>query len=78
MQCKDISDARVLELIRLHEERFPDGIGLNRWELQRALDVTEKLLLAKMRILLRRDLVLGCACGCRGDFRPGKPAGAIV
>jgi hypothetical protein len=26
------------------------------------------LVLAKMQILIRRGLVNGCACGCRGDF----------
>jgi hypothetical protein len=28
----------------------------------------EKVALAKMRALIRRGLVDGCACGCRGDF----------
>lgn len=30
--------------------------------------IPEKLLLAKMRSLLKRQFVEGCACGCRGDF----------
>jgi len=29
---------------------------------------SDKLALAKMRQLIRRGLVDGCACGCRGDF----------
>jgi hypothetical protein len=28
----------------------------------------DNLLLAKMRSLLKRGLVDGCCCGCRGDF----------
>jgi hypothetical protein len=28
----------------------------------------EKVALAKMKALIRRGLVDGCACGCRGDF----------
>ena len=28
----------------------------------------EKLALAKMKSLIKRGLVDGCACGCRGDF----------
>lgn len=28
----------------------------------------DKLVRAKMRSLIRRGLVSGCACGCRGDF----------
>ncbi|KVP65619.1 hypothetical protein WJ96_04430 [Burkholderia ubonensis] len=30
--------------------------------------VPEKLARAKMGSLIRRGLVKGCACGCRGDF----------
>lgn len=29
----------------------------------------EKVALAKMRSLIKRKLVDGCPCGCRGDFR---------
>ncbi len=29
---------------------------------------SEKLILAKMKQLIKRGLVDGCACGCRGDF----------
>jgi len=32
-------------------------------------DVPEKVVLAKLRKLLKRGLVAGCACGCRGDWR---------
>ena len=28
----------------------------------------DKVLLAKMRALIKRGLVDGCCCGCRGDF----------
>jgi hypothetical protein len=31
-------------------------------------DVPDRLLLAKMDGLIRRGLVDGCTCGCRGDF----------
>jgi hypothetical protein len=30
--------------------------------------VTEKLALAKMKAMVRKGLVSGCPCGCRGDF----------
>jgi hypothetical protein len=30
--------------------------------------IPDKLALSKMRALMRRGLVDGCACGCRGDF----------
>lgn len=28
-----------------------------------------KVALAKMRAMVRKKLVIGCACGCRGDFQ---------
>lgn len=30
--------------------------------------IPEKVFLAKSRTLIRRGLIDGCACGCRGDF----------
>ena len=30
----------------------------------------EKVVLAKARRLIRRRILDGCACGCRGDFEP--------
>ena len=76
MQCKDIPDRPVLEFLRDlplrtgstgtwfdYEPRpentvvhvMPDG-------------TPQKLALAKMRMMVRRGVVSGCACGCRGDF----------
>ncbi len=37
----------------------------------------EKLIRAKMGMLIRRGLVSGCVCGCRGDFEL-TPKGALV
>lgn len=31
-------------------------------------DLPEKLVLSKMRSLIKRKLVSGCPCGCRGDY----------
>lgn len=31
-------------------------------------DLPEKLVLSKMRNLIKRGLVDGCPCGCRGDY----------
>ena len=32
------------------------------------LDVPEKVVLSKMRSLIKKSLVDGCYCGCRGNF----------
>lgn len=69
LQCKDICDVPILRLLAslktpatLHEG-YPHSIhpGLPS-------EVPPKLLRAKMDSLIRRKLVAGCACGCRGDF----------
>ncbi len=38
----------------------------------------EKLVLAKMRRLIKRGLVDGCGCGCRGDFELTDKGRAIL
>ena len=37
-------------------------------------DTPEKVALAKMRSLIKRGLVDGCPCGCRGDFELPRKA----
>lgn len=72
MQCKDIPDEPILKFLL---ERGHDGQWCN-WGLGNDRDVTAampantppKLVLAKMRNLIGRGLVIGCTCGCRGDF----------
>jgi hypothetical protein len=75
MQCKDIPDRPILELLSkldrwghwFSQESAPDS-----WYaiVSKAMPpgIPGKLALAKMRMLMRRRLVDGCACGCRGDF----------
>ncbi len=76
LQCKDIPDAPVLEFVR-DSNRWctwfgPDQIdgALAENSVLRAMPrgTPEKLGLAKMRQLIRRGLIKGCGCGCRGDF----------
>ncbi len=43
--------------------------SVTRWEIGALLpDWPEKVLLAKLRSMLRRGLIDGCACGCSGFF----------
>lgn len=38
-----------------------------------SVQIPENLVRAKARRLIRRKLLSGCACGCRGDFEPARP-----
>lgn len=79
MQSKDIPERPILEF--LLENKEPSSSNqFTGWatafgreyenSIQRAMPewVNSKLVLAKMRSLIKRKLVDGCACGCRGDF----------
>lgn len=72
-QAKHIPDNPVLRFLgRINPQEhlgacaFPDMPN----SVQNAMPnwVNEKLASAKMRALIRRGLVDGCVCGCRGDF----------
>lgn len=73
MQCKDIPDRPVLEFLKKL-----GGVWATWFDCEPRLQNTvlhsmpsgtpRKLVLAKMRTLMRRGLVDGCGCGCRGDF----------
>lgn len=73
MKCKDIPDLPVLQFLATHGQ---PGSGWCNWCFGDENDVhhampdgtPDKLVLAKMRMLMRKGLVSGCDCGCRGDF----------
>ena len=87
MQAKDIPEMPILRLLA-----GPDvgNLGASRFDipgelpclygLSRALpDATpEKVALAKMRSMIKRGLVQGCCCGCRGDFTITDKGRAIL
>ena len=66
VQAKQISDALVLQKI----DRIKSEFG--RWthlrELVEELGFPEKVVRAKVRSMIIRDIINGCSCGCRGDF----------
>ncbi len=74
LQCKDIPTLPILKF--LVDERY--SYSWKNWCLCNELDVRnvmpngfdlpDKLVIAKMRNLIYKGLVEGCACGCRGDF----------
>lgn len=66
LQAKHVPDEAFLAVVDrvAREER--------RWtltsDLEPALGVPRKVILAKARALIRRGVIDGCGCGCRGDF----------
>lgn len=74
MQCKDIPDDPILAFLA---SGALNGLCGATWypgyvnSVQNAMPegVPEKLALAKMKAMIRKGQVKGCACGCRGDFR---------
>lgn len=57
-----------LDFIRTKGQGNPAG-WVNRRDVEEHWpDIPPKVLLAKARSLLKRGLLGGCGCGCRGDF----------
>lgn len=70
MQCKDIPDRPILEFLAKRPEVWHNWCFGDERDVHNAMPegVPGRLVLAKMRQLLRRHLIDGCPCGCRGDF----------
>lgn len=67
-QAKDIDDDTMLDAIR--KAREISGISWAFfWDIAPSFpDLPEKVVRAKLAGLIRRGIVHGCTCGCRGDF----------
>ena len=81
IQAKHVRNAPVLAFLALNPERWHTWFDAHRFgddppenSVVRAMPVNtpRKVVLAKMRALIRRGLVEGCPCGCRGDFQITK------
>jgi hypothetical protein len=72
MQCKDIPDRPIIEFVASFNGNWCNWYFGDERDVRRAMpdwqNIPDKLVLAKMRTLIRRGLVDGCPCGCRGDF----------
>ena len=85
IQAKHIPDRGILgEIRRLSATPWPGGQTndtYDRWvmfdELQAAPAFPAKVVRAKLAALIRRGLLTGCTCGCRGDFEL-TPAGEAL
>ena len=76
MQCKDIPEEPILKFLAGPYDDWPVP-GWATWfegyqnsvQLAMPAGVPPKLARIKMGQMIRKGLVDGCACGCRGDFR---------
>ena len=77
MQAKDIPADAILAEVRRHNEGKCGGHPPFRmephwafwWDLYAAFpDWPEKVIMAKGRRLIKKGLLSGCPCGCRGDL----------
>jgi hypothetical protein len=77
MQAKDIPEAPIVQFLsELAEGKHGDmhwGCDFAGYpnSVQNVMppDTPEKVARAKMRAMIKKGIVSGCACGCRGDYR---------
>jgi len=88
VQCKDIPELPILRFLAGPYDGWATP-GCGTWFnhdpipqncVLRAMPegVPEKLALAKMRQMIRKRVIDGCGCGCRGDFRLNEKSRAIL
>lgn len=78
IQAKHIQDMTLLEVVsdlmrasaaskfRPCDDEF---LWTHTWDIQKRFpDVPRKVIAAKLAALVKRKLLDGCTCGCRGDF----------
>ncbi len=70
MQCKDIPDLPILQFLAQQTQWATWGEGFSMPTVRDAMPpgVHVDLQIAKMGQLIKRELVKGCPCGCRGDY----------
>jgi len=71
VQAKDIPELPILKFIDSFDGAWCNWFSQDVRSVRRAMpeDTYPKVVLAKMRALIKKGLVDGCPCGCRGDFR---------
>jgi len=66
LQAKTLTDADVIKVIA--------RVGGSLFAIQDAFaPIPHQVVLAKLRSMLKRKLLTGCDCGCRGDFSVRTP-----
>jgi hypothetical protein len=70
MQAKDIPEVPVLKFLHGLNRLGTTFLGFDNSVANAMPDgVNVKLVCAKMKAMERKGLVIGCYCGCRGDWK---------
>jgi hypothetical protein len=74
VKCSDIPDRPIVEFLSKLNRWATWGDPIRMPSVQDAMPLGThwKLQVAKMRQLIKRGLVDGCTCGCRGDYEITK------
>lgn len=81
MQAKDVPDRPILEQLAANPKWHTwhgDGSIMPTVTVAMPPETPVKVVHAKMRGLIKRGLVSGCGCGCRGDFEITERGRAIL
>jgi hypothetical protein len=75
MQAKDIDQTPILEFLADNQGEWCNWFEIDGgWDTPLSVknvlpkNIPDKVILAKMKSLIKRGLVSGCDCGCRGDY----------
>lgn len=72
MKCSDISTGAILGFLALHQGRWStwnySGPHMPNVSSAMPAGTPPKLQLAKLKKLVKKGLIGGCTCGCRGDW----------
>lgn len=69
ISAKDIPDEKALDAIRSTKGKW----GVPDWSMTGDIQANlnqypPKVVLAKLKSLVKRQVIGGCACGCKGNF----------
>lgn len=70
IQCKDIEERPILELLAQRPDQFHTWCSGWTNSIRPAVPprFPDKMLIRKMDKMIKKGLVDGCGCGCRGDY----------
>lgn len=75
VKAADITDAQLLDAVRATQGMHGVPRWSTTWDVQDQLKTyPPKVVLAKIRSAIKRRLIHGCGCGCRGDLEFPAPS----